>query len=129
MNRPTAVSVISWILIVVSVLNLLTTTVSANHPLVLELMKKNPLPIPAQFAMIYIGLTVSLVSGIAMLGGHNWGRWLYAIWGSLGMIFGVATSPIKTMMIPGIILFVVMVCFLFQPATSRFFVQPDASND
>ena len=129
MKRPTSITVISWILIVISVLNLVTSTVNINNPMVRELMAKSPLPISVQFAMLYIGLAVTLICGVAMLGGHNWGRWLYVIWSVIGMIVGFATSPMKAMMIPGLLVFLIVAFFLFQPNATLYFTQPGASDE
>lgn len=129
MKRPTSITVISWILIVISVLNLVTSTVNINNPMVRELMAKSPLPISVQFAMLYIGLAVTLICGVAMLGGHNWGRWLYVIWVVIGMIVGFATSPMKAMMIPGLLVFLIVAFFLFQPNATLYFTQPGASDE
>jgi hypothetical protein len=81
MKRPTSVSVIAWILIVMSGISMITSTISLNNPMARELMAKSPLPIPLQFAMLYAGLLITLVSGIAMLKGQNWARFLYVVWG------------------------------------------------
>jgi len=129
MKRPTSITVISWILIVISVLNLVTSTVTINNPTVRELMAKNPLPIPLQFVMLYIGLTVALVCGVAMLRGHNWARWLYVIWSAIGMIVGLATSPMKAMMVPGALVFLIVAFFLFRPNATLYFSQSGASDE
>ena len=129
MKRPTLITVISWILIVISVLNLVTSTVNINNPMVHKLMAKSPLPIPVQFAMLYIGLAVTLICGVAMLGGHNWGRWLYVIWSVIGMIIGFATSPMKTMMVPGLLFFLIVAFFLFRPNATLYFTQSGASDE
>jgi hypothetical protein len=52
MKRPTSVSVIAWILIVMSGISLVTSTMSLNNPLARELMAKSLLPIPLQYAML-----------------------------------------------------------------------------
>lgn len=129
MKRPTSITIISWILIVISVLNLGTSTVNINNPMVRELMAKTPLPIPVQFAMLYIGLAVTLLCGIAMLGGHNWGRWLYAIWSVIGMIVGFATSPMKAMMVPSLLVFLIIAFFLFRPNATLYFTQSGVSHE
>ncbi|OAM87176.1 hypothetical protein AW736_25055 [Termitidicoccus mucosus] len=86
-----------------------------------ELMAKNPVPIPIQYAISFAGLLVTLLSGIFMLRGKAWARFLYVVWGILGFIFGIVTSPMKPAMIPGAIVFVVVVFFLFRPKASEFF--------
>jgi len=92
-----------------------------NNPLVLELMAKNPIPIPAQFALTYIGTAVSITCGIFMLRGANWARFLYITWSAIGCLIGLATSPMKLMLVPGIIAYGIIVFFLLQPNANKFF--------
>jgi hypothetical protein len=125
--RPTSITVISWILIVMGAISLISTTVMLNNPTVRELMGKNPIPIPLQFAISYAGLIIMIVSGSAMLKGFNWARLLYVIWSVVGFLVGIATSPVKLAMIPGLVIFLIIVFFLFRPAANAFFSPGDAS--
>lgn len=84
-------------------------------------MAKSPVPIPVQFIMLYVGLTVMLVCGIGMLKGKNWARLLYVIWSAVGLVIGLATSPMKAMLIPGLLVVLIFVFFLFRPNANRYF--------
>jgi hypothetical protein len=123
-QRPTSITVISWILIVIGMISLITTTAMINNPTAQELMAKSPLPIPVQHALSYIGLLITIVCGIAMLKGKNWARLLYVIWGVIGFVIGIATSPMKAAMIPGFFIFAVIVFFLFRRKATAFFIPP-----
>ncbi len=68
-NRPTSVTVIAWVLIVMGGISLISTTVMINNPMAHDLMSKSPMPIPVQYVMTYIGSLIMIISGIAMLGG------------------------------------------------------------
>ena len=108
-------------------ISLISTTAMINNSEVQEIMAKNPLPIPIQYLMSYAGLLVMIISGIAMLKGKNWARLLYIIWSLVGFSIGILTSPMKAAMIPGLVVFGVIVFFLFRPKASAFFVpQEDA---
>lgn len=120
-KRPTSISVIAWILIVIGVISLITTTAMFNNPMARDIMAKSPLPIPVQYAMGYIGLLVMIVSGIAMLKGQNWARFLYVTWSLIGFVIGIATSPMKAAMIPGLMVFVIITFFLFRPKANEHF--------
>jgi len=74
MKRPTSVSVISWFLIVSGVVTLLIGWVGMSNPMAQEAMAMNPLPLSAQYVMMFAGLVVTLVCGIGMLKGMNWSR-------------------------------------------------------
>lgn len=128
-TRPTSITVISWILIVISLISLVAGTASLNDPMTIELMSRSPLPISLQHAMMYFGLLVQLVSGIAMLKCKNWGRLLYSIWGVIGLVIGLLTSPVKMMLIPGTIFFAVIVFLLFRPKANEYFKQISAKSN
>ena len=128
MKRPTSISVIAWILIVTSGIAMLASTVSLNNPMARELMAKSLLPIPLQFVMLYVGLLITIVSGIAMLKGQNWARFLYVGWGSIGFVIGILTSPMKAAMIPGFVVFAVVTFFLFRPKANEYFSTRDTAD-
>lgn len=85
-----------------------------NNAMALELMSKDPIPIPIQHAMPYAGILIMLISGIAMLKGQNWARLLYVIWSVIGFLIGIATSSMKVALIPSFVLFLVVAFFLFH---------------
>ena len=120
-QRPVSLSVIAWILIVMGALSLITVPFLFNNPNALEMLKQNPLPIPVQFATSMLSPIVSIVSGIAILKGKNWGRFFYVIWWLIGFAVGLITTPVKVAMIPGTVVFLVIVYFLFNRKASEFF--------
>lgn len=128
-KRPTSISVISWILIVIGAVSLITTTAMINNPTVRDLMAKSSMPISVQYAMSYLGLLVTIVSGAGMLKGRNWARYLYVIWSLVGFVIGIATSPMKAAMIPGFLVFLVVAFFLFRPKATAFFVPHEERED
>ena len=85
--------------------------------------ESSPLPISAQLAMTGFAILVLLICGVGFLKGKNWTRWLYTIQGGIGGIIGFVISPMKLYMIPGVILYIVVVCFLFRPKASSFFTE------
>ena len=128
-ERPTSITVIAWILIVMAGISLITSAFYLNNPTARELMSRNPIPIPVQYLMTYVGLLVTLICGIAMLKGRNWARLLYVIWSIIGFVIGIATSPIKVAMIPGFVVFVVIVFFLFRPIANKYFTASEVESD
>jgi hypothetical protein len=99
-----------------------------GNPTVKEQMNKGPMPVPVQFALICVGLAADLVSGVFMLRGKAWTRILYVGWTLLGFGIGLATSPVKTAMIPGFVLFSVIAFFLFRPKANEFFAPATIPN-
>ncbi|RMG34499.1 MAG: hypothetical protein D6725_14190 [Planctomycetota bacterium] len=106
-----------------------TATGSMNDPAIRELMAKNPLPIPVQIGLAYAGSGVMFVCGLGMLGGRNWARWLYVIWNVTALAVGAVTSPWKVMMIPGLVVFLVVVFFLFRPNATAYFTHPGGCDE
>ena len=129
MKRPTSVSVIAWLLIAMSGISLLTSIVSFNNPMVRELMAKSLIPIPLQFVISYVGLLITLASGIAMLKGQNWARFLYVGWGVIGFVIGILTFPMKAAMIPGVVVVAVFAFFLFRPEANTYFSTKDTADN
>jgi len=122
-TRPTSVTVIAWILIVVGVVTLIMSTLTADNPMTKELMARTPLPISVQYVMLYLGLLITVGSGIGLLKGQNLARMLYISWSILGMLIGFATSPMKAALIPGLAMFGVFAFFLFRPKANQYFAE------
>ncbi len=121
-SRPTSLTVVCWILIVLGPLAILPLLMGTTHdPHVVELMNKSPFPISVQYAMMWLGALVTSSSGVLMLYRQNWARLVYVGWNILGIIIGLTTSPIKMMLLPGILVFAVIVFFLFRPAANAYF--------
>jgi hypothetical protein len=132
-TRPTSITVVAWILILMGAISLVTTTLMINpvmtNPATRELLSKSPIPVPLQYAMTYVALLVMLVSGIAILKGQNWGRWLYVVGTVLGFLIGIITSPVKSAMIPGFVVFVVVAFILFRPKANKYFADQESAHD
>ncbi len=122
-DRPTSITVVCWVLIVTGGISLVTTTLMIGNPMVKEMMSKSMVPASVQYLLMYVGLAISIVSGIMMLKGQNWARLLYVIWGAFGFVFSLVTSPMKLAMIPGLVIFAIIVFFLFRPAASEYFAK------
>ena len=120
-KRPTSIAIVGWVLIVLGGISLITSSLSLNNPMAKELMSRSPIPITIQYVMMFAGLIVTFVSGIAILKGKNWARLLYVIWSAVGLIIGIATSPMKSALIPGIVVFVIIAFFLFRPKANEYF--------
>jgi len=127
-KRPTSISVIAWYLIVISAISLVAIPMSLNNPMARELMAQNPIPVPLQFVMMFVGLLITIVSGIALLKGQNWARFLYVGWSAIGTVIGILTSPMKAAMIPGLVIFAVITFFLFRPKANEYFSAKETAD-
>ncbi len=123
-KRPTSISVISWILIVIRALTMITTTlmIATDNPMVRDMVDQSPIPTPLYYILSYLGSLIIVLSGVAMLKGKNWARILYVIWSVIDLVIGFATSPMKAAIIPSFVGFLVITFFLFRPKATAFFL-------
>ncbi|MHC4741187.1 MAG: hypothetical protein ACYS8Z_04720 [Planctomycetota bacterium] len=126
MMRPTSITVIAWILVVAASISLVVNTAKINNPTLKEYRAKSLLPIPLQYVQMYVSLLITLVSGFAMLKGRNWARFLYVIWILFAFVVSFVTYPLRTVMIPSLIFFLVVAFLLFRPIATEYFTKPGA---
>lgn len=124
MNRPTRLTVVGIILIIMGVLAVINLGIALAVPMVRELAKAQPMALPLQYAITTGSALVMIASGIAVLTRRHWGRWLYAGWTVLTLLIGAFTSPMKLMLIPGTLIFVVICGILFSAKASAWFARP-----
>jgi len=110
-------------------ISFISLTVMINDPLANEILSKTPIPLYIQYAIAYAGLVVMIVSGIAMIKGCNWARYLYTIWVGAALLMGLAVSPMKAILVPQIVVFAIVVLVLFRPAATAYFLQKGSSDD
>lgn len=128
-SRPTSITIIAVILLVIGVVGIfgdatnliLNWTDQAAH----ERMAKGPLPIPVQFAMSLVDTAVCLVCGLYLLGGRNWARYLYLFWIITRLFISIATAPVKSVYVPAVLISIAMMFFLFRPRASAFFSESE----
>lgn len=128
-KRPLQVTIVAWFLMVTGAISLITTTMMMGNTMVQELMAKSPLPRGIQYGMAYTGLLVAVTSGYFMLEGRRWARTVYVTWGAIGFITSLITSPMKWALIPGLVVFAVIVTLLFLPDSNAFFSPKKPATD
>lgn len=124
MPRPTSVTVICWIYIVLSVLGVIPILLLSVMPLdanTQNLIAQNPLPLNAQIALGVFSMLVNLLCSIMMLKGKSWARTLFVAWALVGFGISFATSPVKLMLFPSLIVWAIVVFFLFRPNANAYF--------
>ncbi len=118
---PTAIRIISSWLIFSGVVALIINVTGRSNPAVIEIMSRNPLPLPVQLAWVYLGAFVSLLCGIALMKGRSWARFLYLFWTGTTLVASFVTSPVKMASVPGLLFFIIVAFFLFHPKTEAYF--------
>jgi cell division protein FtsW (lipid II flippase) len=128
--RPTSVTVIAWISILLGAISAASTVAMIDNPIVIDQMKTSPIPIPLQYTISPLGSMVMVASGIAMLKGRNWARFLFLIWSAITLLLiGLVTSPIKAILIPRLVLLAIITFLLFRPTVNSFFSESKSSDD
>ena len=125
-KRPTGVSVVGWILIVMGALSLLSMFISAASTDYGATFAKNRFPVALQVVFGFVGLVITLVSGIYILKGASWARWLYIGWGACGIFFSLANLGFSLLILPGLIFYALFTAVLLQKESSTYF---QGSND
>lgn len=120
-TRPKSVTIISWYLIIVGGISMISTPVMLHNETTKELMAKSMLPFSVQYAMQAAGVLVMIGCGLSMLGGKSWARTTYVAWTVFALVVTYVTSPFKAMMIPGALFLLVATYFLYRPAANAFF--------
>lgn len=124
-DRPASVTLIGCFLIITGSISLVSISAMIGNQEAYELMSLSIMSIPIQYVISYIGILVTILSGVAVLRGCNWARYLYVGWTAIAFLVGLFTNPMKLMMIPGFITFIIIAVFLFRPDAQRFFRSPD----
>lgn len=118
-KRPRSVTNISWIFIVIGCSALVRSLQPSDNAAVVYAIAEFRAKHPFMFAVTYyVGPILTLVSGVFMLRGCDWARWLLVVWLGYTVIDSALHWPLR--LLPGL-LFGVAVFFLFRPQATAFF--------
>lgn len=126
---PKSVTVISWLFIVGGAFGLIREPFQMMNPEFNEILARSLLAVPVQYVMGCISMVVLIVCGIAMLKARHWGRYLYAIWNAFSIAVGLLTFPARALLIPGVVVYCLIVSLLFRPEASRYFTKTEPLSD
>lgn len=120
-KRPTSLTVIAWLLIVLSVLGLIGIFMMSSNPLVAAKMAEMHMPLPMLQAWSVLGTVVNLICAYGILKGLPWSRVLYVVWGVIGIVVGFYISPQKASIVISLIILVIFSIFLFGEKANVWF--------
>lgn len=130
MKRPLSVSIISWYLVITGILSLGTLAMTFNDPEIAKVMAINALPVPMQYLMYAAGILIAIASGMLMLSGNKLGRLLYVSWTAFSLAVTLISSPMKMVMLPGVLVFALIVFLLYRPNANAYFEElPEAETE
>ncbi len=111
-KRPLSIPIISWFFIIFGAIALVGSLLPlfATNSAIVEIGKH---------WMVYLARALAIVSGVFMLSGRNWARWLLVVWFAFHIIISFMHSPFEVVM--HVVFEVVFLFFLFRAPASAYF--------
>jgi len=112
--RPLSITIIGWLFMIFGCIALLSG--------LLPLAGANKAQLVAEFKqhwMVHLSHLAAIVSGLFMLRGHNWARWLLVAWIAFHIVVGAlhGWGPFLT----HVVIFSVILFFLFRRKAAEYF--------
>jgi hypothetical protein len=134
MKRPLSLSIIGWLVLVITPISLIRVACSMSDPelwvVIKTVYETSLLPFGLLVTWAYLILVVQFICAVGILYGKNWSRWTYATATLIGIAFALLTR-FSLRVLPDIVEQAIILFFLFRPAANRWFekgktVSPDA---
>jgi hypothetical protein len=103
------------------VLGLVGMVMMGSNPVMMKAVEQMHVPLMFLQAWSVIGAIVTAICAYGILKGLPWSRVLYVVWGILGLIVSAYTSPMKTSVVFGLVILVVISVFLWTNAANDWF--------
>lgn len=113
-KRPRSITVISWLFITVGSISLLVGLL----PNVNTTAAQRIVELKTHW-YVHLSRMLAIVSGVFMLYGFNWARWLLVVWLAFHVIVGALHSPVQ--LLTHSLFLAIGLYFLFRPAASAYF--------
>jgi hypothetical protein len=123
--RPLSVTITACFLILTGVaplISLLFMQSVMQDPKMIALAQQSVLTISQQHLLMAIQGIIILACGIGLLRRKNKARQVYVGFTVLMIIVGLLISPVKLMIIPGVIILAIVSFFLFRPKANAYFL-------
>ena len=120
-KRPISLTIIAWLLIVLSVLALIGTFTMRSNPQMVKMIEETHTSMLFQQVWTVIGVIVNLIVAYGIFKGQPWSRVLYVVWGVIGLVVGFFTTPQKAFLVLSLVILVVVAVFLFSEKANEWF--------
>ena len=120
-KRPLSLTIIAWILIVLSLLALVGTFTMASNPAMVKMVQQMHIPLIVEQAWTVLGVIINLIVAYGIFKGQPWSRVLYVVWGVIGLAAGFFITPQKAVLVLSLIILVVISIFLFSEKANGWF--------
>lgn len=112
-KRPLSLTIIAWVLVVLSLLALVGAFTMQSNPAMVKAIEQMHLSIAFEQAWTVVGVIINLIVAYGIFKGQPWSRVLYVVWGIIGLVVGFFISPMKAALVISLIVLVVISAFLF----------------
>ena len=109
-QRPRSITIISWLFLLFGSIALISGLLPLDN-LTLAQLKGH--------WMVHLSRILAIVSGLFMLRGHNWARWLLVLWIAFHIILSALHSALQLLI--HVVIFSVILFFLFRRPASSYF--------
>jgi hypothetical protein len=113
-KRPRSITIIGWLFIVFGSISLLSGLVPFG-----DITLAQRLAELKGHWMVHLLRLAAIVSGVFMLYGFNWARWLLVVWIAFHIVLSALHSPLQLLI--HISIFTVILFFLFRRQASAYF--------
>src|SRR5438309_4147275 len=117
-KRPISLTIIGWLLIVLSLFGLYGVATIGSNPIAMKMLAQMHVSLALEQAWGALGAIVNLVCAYGILKGLSWSRVLYLAWGIIGIIFCFYFSPMKAAVVVSLASLVVVSAFLWSNSTN-----------
>jgi ABC-type uncharacterized transport system permease subunit len=112
-KRPLSLTIIAWVLIVLSAIALVGVFTMGSNPVMMKAMEQMHISLAFEQAWTVVGVIINLIVAYGIFKGQPWSRVLYVVWGIIGLVAGFFISPMKAALVLSLIILVVISLFLF----------------
>ena len=120
-KRPLSLTIIAWVLIVLSLLALIGVFTMRSNPEMVKAMGQMHVSILFQQVWTVIGIIVDLIVAYGILKGQPWSRVLYVVWGIFSLVVGFFITPQKALLVVSLLILIVIGAFLFTEKANDWF--------
>jgi len=120
-KRPLSITIIAWLLIVLTVLGLIAAFAMGSHPVMTKTLEQMHMSLAMYQAWVALNTIVTLICAYGFLKGLPWSRVLYIVFGIIGLIVSYYISPMKAAILISLLILIVVAFFLFRENANDWF--------
>jgi len=120
-KRPLSLTIIAWVLIVLSLLALVGVFTMRSNPAMMKMMDQMHVSMLVYQGWTVLGVIVDLIVAYGIFKGEPWSRVLYVVWGIIGLVVGFLILPQKAYVVLSLVILVVISIFLFSEKANDWF--------